>query len=62
MFTGIIETILLHHVGKYLNGLDKNSFNVGLIDGEITIENIGLNNTLFDELGRSPITQKSPSP
>lgn len=48
MFTSIIETILLHHVGKYLNGLDKNSFNVGLIDGEITIENIGLNNTLFD--------------
>jgi hypothetical protein len=57
MITSIIESILMKHVGKYLSGVEKNSFDVGLLDGDIVIENVGLNNKLFEELGL-PITLK----
>jgi|JI6StandDraft_1071083.scaffolds.fasta_scaffold04808_4 vacuolar protein sorting-associated protein 13A/C len=57
MFTKIIQSVLMKHVGKYLNEVEENSFDVGLIDGDILIENVGLNNKLFEELNL-PITLK----
>ena len=32
----IIESVLVKHLGKYIDGL-KNSLDIGLLDGEVTI-------------------------
>ena len=37
----IIESVLVKHLGKYIDGL-KNSLDIGLLDGEVTIENVSL--------------------
>jgi hypothetical protein len=37
----IIESVLVKHLGKYVDGL-KNSLDIGLLDGEVTIENVSL--------------------
>ena len=40
MFTKIIQSVLMKHVGKYLNEVEENSFDVGLIDGDILIDSV----------------------
>jgi hypothetical protein len=41
MFSAIVESVLVKHLGKYIDGI-KNNMDIGLIDGEVTIENVSL--------------------
>lgn len=52
----IIESVLVKHLGKYIDGL-KNSLDVGLFDGEVTIENVSLKPSFVNSLGL-PFTLK----
>jgi hypothetical protein len=52
----IIESVLVTHLGKYIDGL-KNSLDIGLLDGEVTIENVSLKPSFVNELGL-PFTLK----
>ena len=46
----IIESVLVKHLGKYVDGL-KNSLDIGLLDGEVTIENVSLKSSFINYLG-----------
>lgn len=52
----IIESVLVKHLGKYIDGL-KNSLDIGLLDGEVSIENVSLKPSFVNELGL-PFTLK----
>ena len=43
----IIESLLVKHLGSYIDGL-KNSLDIGLFDGEISIENVSLKPTFIN--------------
>jgi hypothetical protein len=45
----IIESVLVKHLGKYVDGL-KNSLDIGLLDGEVTIENVSLKSSFINGL------------
>jgi len=42
MFESILEKILLTHLGKYIEGLDKNSLKMSIWSGDISISNISV--------------------
>ncbi|CAG9335795.1 VPS13_4 [Blepharisma stoltei] len=42
MFEGLIEKILLAKLGKFIEGLSKDSLKVGILSGDITLENVFL--------------------
>jgi hypothetical protein len=47
MFSSIIESVLVKHLGKYVDGI-KNNMDVGLFDGEVKIENVSLKTAFFN--------------
>lgn len=49
MFSTIIEKILLEILGEYIDGI-KNSMDVALLKGKITIENVSLKRDFFNNL------------
>lgn len=52
----IIEGVLVKYLGKYIDGL-KNSLDIGLLDGKVTIDNVSLKTSFVNELGL-PFTLK----
>lgn len=49
MFTTLIEKILLEFLGEYIDGI-KNSMDVALLKGKITIEKVSLKKDFFNNL------------
>lgn len=56
MFATIMESLLVKHLGKYLDGI-KNNMDISFISGNITIDNISLRPEFINELGL-PFTLK----
>ena len=52
----IIESLLVKYLGKYVDGL-KNSLDIGLLDGEVSIENVSLKASFINDMGL-PLTLK----
>ena len=52
----IIESLLVKYLGKYVDGL-KNSLDIGLLDGEVSIENVSLKASFINDMGM-PLTLK----
>lgn len=50
MLASIIESVLVKHLGKYVDGIENN-MDIGLIDGEVTVENVSLKTSFINGLG-----------
>ena len=49
MFATILETVLIKHLGKYLDGIKKN-MDISILNGEITIDNLSIKPEFINEL------------
>ena len=56
MFATIMESVLVKHLGKYLDGI-KNNMDISILTGNVTIENISLRPEFINEL-ELPFTLK----
>ena len=44
MFEGLLERILLLYFGRFVDGVDQKNIKLGVLSGNLIIENVSLNN------------------
>jgi vacuolar protein sorting-associated protein 13A/C len=50
MFEGLLERLLLSYFGKFIDGVDKNRISLGVISGNLIIEDVSIKREAIDEL------------
>lgn len=50
VFESILEKVLTKVVGEYISGIDSKNLNVGIWQGDVTIENVSLKQNIFEML------------
>lgn len=50
MFEGLLERILLSYFGKYIDGVEKDHISLGILRGDLIIENLSLKKEAIDAL------------
>jgi vacuolar protein sorting-associated protein 13A/C len=50
MFEGLLERILLSYFGKFIEGVDKRHIKLGVLSGNLIIENVSLKREAIDAL------------
>lgn len=50
MFEGLLEIILLSYFGKFIEGVDKKYISLGVLQGNLVIENVALKKEAIDAL------------
>ncbi len=50
MFEGLLERLLLSYFGKFIDGIDKNHISLGVLSGNLIIEDVRLNEEAFEGL------------
>jgi vacuolar protein sorting-associated protein 13A/C len=50
MFEKLLEKIIMSYFGDFLNGIDENNLHVGIWNGNISIENVSLNEQKINHL------------
>lgn len=51
MFEALLEKILNKYLGRFIQGLDKNHLHVGVLGGNIQIENVQIKEEVFQMMG-----------
>jgi len=50
MFEKLLESVLVQYFGKYIDGIDEKSIQVGVFSGDLRIQNVSFKPTCLDEL------------
>ncbi|KAK9110207.1 hypothetical protein Sjap_018267 [Stephania japonica] len=50
MFEGIVQKLLEEYLGRYVKDIQKDQLKIGLWNGQVLLENVGLNLEAFDYL------------
>lgn len=48
MFEGLLERLLLSYFGKFIDGVNKNHISLGVMSGNLIIEDVRLNEEAID--------------
>lgn len=51
MFEGKVAAILRQHLGDYVDGLDKEALSIGVLSGDVELQNQSLKPDAFAQLG-----------